>query len=236
MKNFTCFLFFVLAAFAINAQKIINDPNAVQRAAKDFHAISISNAFNVYLTQGSEEAVAVSASDPKYADMIQVEVRNGILFIDLKKNSWRWMKGNKKLKAYISFKDIDKIDISGASDVYIQGSIRSNELKIDLSGASNLKGMVETKKMVANVNGASDMKLTGRADELTVDAGGASKFQGIDLVSEFCKARATGASDIRITVNKELSAQASGASDIKYKGQGVIRDIKTSGAGNISKI
>jgi hypothetical protein len=35
------------------AQKTINDPNAEVRQAKDFHAISISNAFDVYLTQGS---------------------------------------------------------------------------------------------------------------------------------------------------------------------------------------
>jgi len=36
-------------------------------------------------------------------------------------------------------------------------------------------------------------------------------------------------------VNKELSARASGASDIHYKGDGLIREIKTSGASNISK-
>src|SRR5688572_19835146 len=218
------------------AQKTINDPNAEVREAKNFHGISISNAFDVYLTQANEEAVAVSAIDSKYRDLITVEVKNGILVIDIKKNGWKWMKGNKQLKAYISFKAIDKMDISGASDVYIQGMIKADNLKIDLSGASNLRGKVESKKINIDLSGASDITLSGSTNNLTVDVSGASKFKGEDLQTDFCDARATGASDIKITVNKELSANASGASDVRYKGAGVIRDIKTSGASSISKI
>ena len=48
-------------------------------------------------------------------------------------------------------------------------------------------------------------------------------------------ASASGASDIKITVNKELSAHASGASDVRYKGNGVIRDLKSSGSSSVSK-
>lgn len=227
----------MLMVLSISAQKTINDPNAVVREAKNFTAISISNAFDVYLTQSNEEeAVAVSAGESKDRDLITVEVKNGILYIGLKKDGWKWMRGNKKLKAYISFRKIDKLDVSGASDVYIQGTITADNLKIDLSGASNLRGKMDTKKMTIDLSGASDMTVSGRSSQLTVDASGASKFKGAELVTDFCNARATGASDIRITVNKELSAHASGASDVKYRGEGVIRDIKTSGASSISRI
>ncbi|MBK5269995.1 MAG: DUF2807 domain-containing protein, partial [Bacteroidia bacterium] len=54
-------------------------------------------------------------------------------------------------------------------------------------------------------------------------------------ITEYCDARASGASDIRITVNKELSAHVTGASDLHFKGDGLIRDIKTSGAGSVSR-
>ena len=236
MKRVFLLLLGIMTLSLAMAQKTINDPNAQVREAKNFHGISISNAFDVYLTQGNEEAVAVSAAETNYRDQITVEVKNGILAIGLKKEGWKWMRGNKKLKAYISFKSIDKLDVSGASDIYIQGSITGNDLKIDLSGASNLKGKLDVKKLNIDLSGASDMNVNGTAVQLTVDASGASKFKGSDLVTDFCNARATGASDIRITVNKELSANASGASDVKYKGDGVIRDIKTSGASSISRI
>lgn len=236
MKRISFLTACLFAVLLVTAQKTINDPNAQVREAKNYHGISISNAFDVYLTQGNEEAVAVSASEIKYRDMITVEVKNGILSIGIKKEGWKWMKGNKQLKAYISFKNIDKLDVSGASDIYIQGIIKADDLKLDISGASNLRGKLETNKLLVDLSGASDMTVTGTASQLTVDASGASKFKGADLVTDFCNARATGASDIKITVNKELSANASGASDVRYKGNGVIRDIKTSGASSISKI
>jgi hypothetical protein len=226
----------MLMALGAIAQKIINDPNAELRAASNFHGISISNSFNVYLTQGSEEAVAVSTADPKFRDLITVEVKGGVLFIGLKKDGWNWIKGDKKLKAYISFKNIDKLDLSGNTDVYIQGTIKGENLRMDLSGSSNVKGKLEVKKLVVDLSGASDMTVNGSASQLTISASGASNFKGADLSTDFCDAHATGSSDIKITVNKELSAQASGNSDVKYKGEGVIRDIKTSGSSSISRI
>ena len=99
-----------------------------------------------------------------------------------------------------------------------------------------MRGKLEARKMTIDLSGASDMTVSGSSSQLTIDASGASKFKGADLATDFCNARATGASDIRITVNKELSAHASGASDVKYRGEGVIRDIKTSGASSISRI
>jgi hypothetical protein len=220
---------------AVLSQKTIKDENAQVREAKNFHGISVGSSFNVYLTQGNEEVVAVSASEIKYRDQIVVEVKNGILHIGLTKQGWKLNLGNKKLKAYISFKNIDRLDISGACNAIVDGSIKANDLKLDLSGASDLKGRVDAKKLNINLSGASDMTLSGVATDLRIDASGASKFKGFDLITDYCNAEASGASDIRITVTKELSVHASGASDIDYKGSGMIRDVKTSGASSVSR-
>jgi Putative auto-transporter adhesin, head GIN domain len=234
MKKISFLLMCMAATFFATAQ-IINDPNAKQRDAKNFHGISVSNAFDVYLTQGNEEAVAVSAADTKDSDRITVEVKDGILIIGLEKGTWKWH-GNKKLKAYISFIKIDNIKVRGACDVYIQGAIKVKELTLDLSGASDLKGKLDIEKLFVDLRGASDITVSGTVGELVVEASGASNFKGENLSSDFCNVKASGASDIKITVNKELSASASGASDVRYKGDGVIRDIKTSGASSISRI
>jgi len=54
-------------------------------------------------------------------------------------------------------------------------------------------------------------------------------------VTDYCDVTASGASGVQITVNKELSAKVSGASDINYKGAGLIRDLKSTGASSIKK-
>lgn len=219
---------------AVFAQLTIKDPNAVVRQAKNFHGISVGHAFQVYLVQGNEEAVAVSASEEKYRDMIQVEVKDGILYIGMEKGI-RWNFGNKKFKAYISFKNLDRLNISGACNVNVDGAIKSSDLSVDLSGASDFSGKLEIGKLKVDLSGASDMKATGTATQLNINASGASKFKGFELITDMCNADASGASDIRITVNKELSVKASGASDIDYKGSGVIRDLKTGGASSVKR-
>lgn len=230
------FSFLLVAAFAITgwAQKTINDPNAEVREAKNFRAIELSSAFDVYLTQSNEESVAVSASEDKYRENIKVEVKGAVLIVRYD-NKGKWNTGNKKLKAYISFKQLDKLNVSGACDVYIVNPWKADNLKLDMSGASNLKGEITAQKLMIDLSGASDLTLTGTVGQLNVEASGASDFKGFDLGVEYCNAKASGASDIKITVNKELSAEASGASDVKYKGAGLIRDIKTSGASSISR-
>lgn len=238
MKKFLLVMAIVCTGTGLFAQKTINDANAEARTVGGFHGIRVSNAFEVYITQGNEDAVAVSASKQEYRDKITTKVENGILIIrfETERNFWKSIGGDKtKLKAYISIKKIDKLDVSGACNVYFEEGISADELDIDFSGASDLKGKVEVKKLTVDLSGASDVTLSGNAADLKVEVSGASDFKGFDLVTNYCNVTATGASSINITVNKELSAHASGASSVRFRGEGLIRDIKTSGASNVTR-
>ncbi len=234
MKKLSVLLIGLLIGAGVYAQQV-NDPNAEVRQAKDYHGISVSSAFDVYITQGNEEAVAVSAAEIKQRDRIKVEVKAGILYIGYDSDVKSWSSGNKKLKAYISFKQIDMLKVSGACDVFISGTLKADVLSINQSGASDIKGKLDVNKLTVDLSGASDMMVTGTATQLSVEASGASDFKGYDLATDVCNAKASGASDIKITVNKQLSAQASGASDVRYKGNGEIKEVKSSGSSSVSK-
>jgi hypothetical protein len=227
-------LLIVTASFAQN--QVIADPNAQKRDVSSFHAIEVSHAIDLFLSQGNEEAVAVSAKTDEYRDHIKTVVENGVLkiYYDEEKQFWK-NTGNKHLKAYVSFKNIDKLKASGASDVTMNGTLKGDALSMNMSGASDFKGSIAVRSLNVDLSGASDVTIDGKADDLVIEVSGASDFKGYDLETENCKAHASGASDIKVTVNKELEAQASGASGVYYKGNGVIRDLKSSGASSISK-
>lgn len=227
-------LLVVITAFAM-AQNVY-DANAAKRDVSSFTGIHVSNAIDVYLSQGNENAVAVSASEPKFRDRIKTEVKNGMLRIWFDNEGMDWFKGNKKLKAYVSFKTLNKIEAAGACDIIASGVIKSSDLEVSLSGASDFKGELQAGNVKVSISGASDMTAKGTVEKLMVDAKGASDFKGYDLVTQVCDAEASGASDIKITVNKELSASASGASDIRYKGSAVIMKTHNSGASSVKKV
>lgn len=238
MKKILFLFTLVLLATGLMAQKIVNDPNAEARKVSSFHGIKVSNAFDVYISQGNTDAVAISASDEETRKKIETKVENGILIVrlDADKNFWKgWNNSRKKLKAYISVKKLDYLNISGACDVFMEEGISADVLKMVVSGASDVKGKINAKTFDLDINGASDITLTGVVENFSVNASGASDFKGYDLVTNMCEAKASGASSVSITVNKELNATASGASSVRFKGEGLIRDLKTSGASSVSR-
>ena len=237
MKKIFLNIMLLSVVFFAHAQKtIVNDANAEKRNVPGFTGIRVSHAIDLYLTQGDEDGVAVSATETKYRDRIKTEVKDGILKIWYDNEGFKWNMGNKKMRAYVSFKNINKLHASGASDVFVNGTLKATDLDMELSGASDFKGDIDITNLKANISGASDITASGKVGSLVIDASGASDFKGYDLVAQTCDAEASGASDIKITVDKELSARASGASDIRIKGNGVIKKMSNSGASSVKKI
>lgn len=235
MKKLFSLLVVTGLIISASAQKTIKDANAQKRNVSGFHAIEVSGGIDLYLSQG-DEAVAVSASKDEYRDKIVTEVKDGVLKIwfDWKSNlrvDW----GNHKLKAYVSARNLDRLEGSGGSDIEIDGILKTTKLDLEISGGSDFDGKVESDELKIDASGGSDVSISGKTARLTIDASGGSDFKGYDLVSEVCNVEASGGSDVHVTVNKELSANASGGSDVYYKGSGLIRDVKTSGS-SIKKV
>ncbi|MEO5995224.1 MAG: head GIN domain-containing protein [Chitinophagaceae bacterium] len=217
-------------------QTIIHDPNAESRVVGNFSAVRVSGGVDLYLSQGNEDGVAVSAANEKIRERIKTNVEKGILQIWYQGSGMNYSSGNKKMTAYVSFKSLRGVSASGSSDIYANGTIKGEELRIQLSGASDFKGVVETNKLNISQSGASDASISGKASNVEVDVSGASKFKGYDFETENCFAKASGASDVQITVNKELNANASGASSIYYKGNGVVKGVRSNGASKVKKM
>jgi Putative auto-transporter adhesin, head GIN domain len=226
----------VLAAFA--QKEIVNDANAETRTIKaGFTSIRISGGIDLFLSQGDNEAVAVSALEQKFKDDIKTVVENNTLRIYYDGDNKGWNKSwkNKKLRVYVSFKNLEKIEASGACDVQIAGVIKGASLLLNMSGASDFKGKVQLENLKMELSGASDVKIGGSATTVKIESSGASDVKGEDLVTDFCTAKASGASDINITVNKEITASASGASDINYRGNAQVKEKHASGASSVNK-
>lgn len=231
-----CMLLGLSQSWAQNEKNLVVDANAEVRNISGFNAIEVSGAIDLYISQGNTEAVAVSAGSEEVRARIRTENRSGTLHIyfDAKGLNWKvW--GNNKMKAYVTYKQLGKLEASGACNVKATDPIRQAELKMEMSGASDFSGEVVVDKLRLGASGASNIRVSGKAADLVVEASGACTIKAYELASDNCKIDASGASHIRITVNRELNAAASGGSTIFYKGTGLIRDISSSGGASIKK-
>jgi Putative auto-transporter adhesin, head GIN domain len=224
-----------LSAFA-QETKVINDANAVTRTVSgSFTGISVSSGIDLYLTQGNEESIAVSASEQKHLDRLITEVVNGTLKIYYDNKGASWKSGNRKLKAYVSFKTLEKLNILAGSDVSVNGSIKADKLDMHVSSGAEFTGAINAKELVADLNSGAGMKVTGSADKFKIDVSSGGNFNGYDFAVDYCDADVSSGGTVHITINKELVAKASSGGDIHYKGTGLIRDINTSSGGAVKK-
>ena len=230
MKKITAFL--SVCVFCLSAMAQSGDANARTRSVGAFHAVSISGGIDLFFTQGPQ-SVSVSANDPAVRDKIITEVKDGVLMIYMEKNSWNL--GSSKRKAYVSNAQLTGLEASGGSDVKIEGMVTADQLTISLSGGSDLKGKISAATLSIKQSGGSDVDIAGSVGNLHDEASGGSDLSGYDLVTDYCHIASSGGSDAHLTVNKELTATASGGSDIFYKGSAVVSHVVSSGSSTIVK-
>ena len=237
MKFLKLFPVALLLTSFVFAQKEVNDPNAEARAVKGFHSVKVSTGIQLMLNQGNTEAVAVSATSPEHRDKIKTVVEDGVLKIYYDNDSWKfWKKDeNKKLKAYVSVVNLTGLDGSAGASIKIEGTIKSDKLNVDLSSGAVMSGDVNVTTLDIDQSSGSVIKLSGSVTDLTVDGSSGSVLQGFELTAENCNVDASSGGGVQVTVNKELSVEATSGAYVNYKGQGVIKNIKTGSGGNVSK-
>ncbi len=199
-----------------------------KRDVGSFNSIDVSNALDVIITQSGACTVEVEA-DENLQEIILTKVKGGTLYVYCSEN----IRKAKKTAVYISFEDLEKLEVSGAVDLESAGTITVDDLKVRASGASDLELSLSCGDLKFNVSGASDVDVDGNAANLDINISGASDMDAFQLKAEKVFVDASGASNIKIHALQRLSAESSGASDIIYKGDPEVNRISTSGAGDV---
>ncbi|MBS1745257.1 MAG: DUF2807 domain-containing protein [Bacteroidetes bacterium] len=216
MQKIIFSLIISFGVLTLNAQNVVHDANAQVRNVSEFNKIRVSNAISLYLSQGNEQGVAVSSENPNITNRIITQVSNGTLKIYVENGAWNgWNWKNIHLKAYVTFTTLESLDVSGACAVELTDPIHVNNFKMELSGASSIKGQIKADDMDVELTGASTAKLSINANSFTLSQSGASNYKG-DLTTPSADFDISGASvtDVNGTVSK-LSVDASGASNFR---------------------
>lgn len=230
-KIFLC-LSLIIASISLSAQNVVHDANAQVRNVGSFNKIKVSSAISLYLSQGNTQAVAVSSEDPDVTAKIITEVKSGTLKIYVENGFWnKWNWGNKHLRAYITFTQLEMLDASGASSINITDPINVNDFKLVLSGASSIKGDIKGSDFDFDINGASTGKLNVKATSFKLAASGASTFKG-NVTADKMNYDVNGASTTDIDGSTtDLIVSASGASNFRGADlQAVTCTIQATGA------
>ena len=222
-------LFFLVGNFQAHAQDRVN------QNLRGFSAINASSGVDVYLSQGSTESVEVEAEEESLKYLITEVDNNNTLVIKMDDSWKRWFKEMEPVKVYVTFTNLDRIQLSGGTDVMGQGELEFENLQISSSGGSDIRLNLRVNELEVNSSGGADVVLKGNAAYLKGSASGGSDIKAQELDTEVAEINSSGASDVHVKVSRALKASASGASDIVYYGNPKEVEISTSGASDITK-
>ena len=204
-----------------------------QRYYETFTELDVSDAFEVDVTYAdSDNKVSVEANQNLQSKIV-TDITNGKLTIKLKPNIR--IKSSATLKVHITVPELSKIKASGASRIEFLNELNTNNLTLDLSGASSLTGNLNLSSCDFDLSGASNIDVTGNINTAKATLSGASSLSGYGCVIESLTIDLSGASNTSLTVNNTINVKASGASNLNYKGNASINSLDVSGASSINK-
>jgi|WetSurMetagenome_2_1015567.scaffolds.fasta_scaffold29946_4 hypothetical protein len=126
------------------------------------------------------------------------------------------------------------IDISGASHFDLEDVV-TGTMELQISGASHVKGKIQSGKATLNISGASHTELKGASVEMALEANGASHANLSGFQVQNASVLLSGASHGTININGRLDTHLNGASNLSWLGTAVMGEMEISGASSIQR-
>jgi hypothetical protein len=201
-----------------------------ERKTDAFTGIKVSSGIDVYLKQGNTETVSVEA-DQNLHEYILTEVRGGVLNVYSEYN----IRHAERMRVYVTMKEINSIKTTSAGDVIGATPINSDRLELSASSAGDIKLEAHAKKIDIDISSSGDISVTGETDMLRADLSSAGDLNAYDLIAREADVSVSSAGDADVYATERITARASSAGDINYKGDPKYIDAHSSSAGGIHR-
>lgn len=242
MKKIPVILAVVALAFAVSSMSNCTGPiNSITasstmakeiRKVSDFDKVEVEGIFEVEVTYSSAEEVEIEAPE-NIMEYIDLKVKSGTLSIEIDKRTQ--IKSSCSIKVHIKTAKLNGFELSGASSVQLNNTLKDSELTIESSGAATFKGDVKVREAEIELNGASTTSLSGSAEDATIELSGASQLNSYKLEIDNLEVELSGASSAKVTSLKSMKGDISGASSLTYDGNPGVKQVSTSGASSLSR-
>jgi len=206
------------------------------RNVSAFNGIEASAGVEVEFSQDPAQSVVVK-TEPDKQQYVMTEVENGILKIFIRNKGVRSLNfkdlkvivSNPKLsrlttKSGASFRAMTPINETTFAASCNSGSLVSGTFKVatntalEIESGSSVKINLDTKSLALDASSGSNIKLSGRGDSGVFSASSGSSVSAGDFVLKTAVVDASSGSSVKINTTESVTASASSAASVQYKG------------------
>ena len=197
----------------------------------NFSRIYLKGPYEVHLRQTTKCELTVIAKED-YFEKLDVTSSGGELSIEF---DGKHFHKTKSIEVYISFQDLEKLEIEGAVDLQCENQIKTDNLKLEFEGAGNVELNISTNKMIADISGVGNFEIEGDTDYHKVDFSGIGSYEAHDLHSKYTIVESNGIGSVKVYASNKFKGEANGIGSIDYYGDPEDVSVDASGLGSVNR-
>lgn len=220
---------------AFGADKRIKGSGSAKTSSRpisNVRNVSVHGVGTLIVEVGSTEGLTIEADD------------NVLPYLEVKQNGSSWEIGpmsdvslepQTPIRYRLQVKQLDALALSGATKAELKTLPAVRKFDLSLSGATSAQfAGIDTETLKVSASGASRIEIkAGKAKRQTIDLSGASRYRAFALSSETTTVQGSGTSSVEITATRELNVDASGVTQVRYKGAPPVVKSDTSGVSSV---
>ncbi len=181
--------------------QVVGSGNSVTetRQLAEFDEIEFRVAGDFKVTIAEKPTPLAIDADDNILPLITTEVVDGRLIVDSK----RPFKTKHSPDFKVSVTDLNRLIVQGAGDMTVRG--------------------LDNYKFRLDINGAADVRLSGKSDELKIVVNGSGDVHAYELSARQTDISIAGSGDVRVSTSETLEVSIAGSGDVKYKGKPTVR-------------
>ena len=207
--------------------------SSVKRELAPFHGVALDTHGKIELIQGNTESVVVEADD-NHLPLIETVVTNGQLRIRTAKGFN--LPGSAKVKVTVYMRNIDKLSLAGSADL-TAARLLSPKLAGNIAGLGTITiKELQSDDLAISIAGSGRFEAQGTAKALDVSIAGSGDVSTAKLSTQDATVSIAGSGDAVLWVRKALSVSIAGAGEVRYYGEGNLREASTMGSGRVKQL
>ncbi|MCE1200000.1 MAG: DUF2807 domain-containing protein [Marinilabiliales bacterium] len=230
-KSVTVFLLIAASLSTISCIPHIRGNGKVvsqDRNLSGFDAIKVSSGIELVMNQDNTEKVVVEA-DENIQPILKTEVRGSELRIYMEESILH----AKKMKVYVTLKQLKSLHASSGSEAKSTGPINSDELRIDASSGSEVHMEVVCKSISLSSSSGSELNVSGTTQSVYAESSSGSDLKASHLIAEKGNVTSSSGAELTINITKDVQAHASSGAEITVLGNPASRNSDSSSGGEV---
>ena len=195
--------------------------NESSSSLNDFDEVEIRGLFDARINYGHDYSVELTGEEK---DKYEITQHGRTLTIEYKSEGSRkfdW-KSNPlnlgKVRINITMPELESLELKGSGDLIFNG-FNTESFEIDILGAIDVEGQINSRDVSITLSGASELELSGEGNTMEATIQGASKLKASNFSTENASVEANGASTAKVYTTRRLEIKEGMASKVTYRGE-----------------